>query len=101
MRTEQKNQVNGEEYISVDDLIDNLHRYFNTGFTSDKWWNSGHVMQAIRDTQIAEAKAIEPELYKAFKLLIEEYEIALRSPLVNNPLAFALYQTWKEVDGRK
>lgn len=39
-------------------------------------------------------------LEKAIELLKEEYECAKKMVWVCNPLAFALYQTWKQVDGK-
>lgn len=35
------------------------------------------------------------------KLLCREYEKAKQSPVVRDPLAYALYQTWKAVDERR
>lgn len=39
----------------------------------------------------------------AIKTLKEMYETALKMPLVFNPVAWALYQTWKvyDIKGRK
>ena len=37
-------------------------------------------------------------LEKAIKLLEEEYARAQKLQFVRNPLAYALYQTWKKVD---
>ena len=41
------------------------------------------------------------DLEKAIKLLKVQYEVAKKLEWVHNPLAYALYQTWKEVDGQK
>lgn len=38
-------------------------------------------------------------LEKAIELLCAEYEKAMNLEYVRNPLAFALYHTWKKVDG--
>lgn len=40
-------------------------------------------------------------LEKAVKLLEEKYEQAQKMEYVQKPLAWALYQTWKEVDSMK
>jgi hypothetical protein len=40
-------------------------------------------------------------LEKAVKLLEEKYEQAQKMEYVQKPLAWALYQTWKEVDSTK
>ena len=38
------------------------------------------------------------ELDKAIKFLREQYERAQRIEYIHNPLAWALYQTWRHVD---
>jgi hypothetical protein len=38
------------------------------------------------------------ELDKAIKFLREQYERAKRIEFIHNPLAWALYQTWRHVD---
>ncbi len=43
----------------------------------------------------------QKELKKAIKDLTLLYEQALQSKYIYNPLAFALYHTWKKFDGRK
>lgn len=35
---------------------------------------------------------------RVIKLLEQEYEKAKKLELVRNPIAYALYQTWKKVD---
>lgn len=37
---------------------------------------------------------------KAMEMLVEEYTKALEKEWVYNPVAYALYQTWKEADKR-
>jgi len=37
---------------------------------------------------------------KALEMLTKEYEKALEKEWVYNPVAYALYQTWKEADAR-
>ena len=37
-------------------------------------------------------------LEKAIKMLKEEYEEAQKQKWVQNPLAYALYHTWRKVD---
>lgn len=41
------------------------------------------------------------ELAKAVQLLEREYERAKRLEFVYNPIAYALYQTWKVADKKK
>ena len=43
---------------------------------------------------------IDPALREAVKVLHSEFEKAQRSSFVQNPLAFALYYTWKNFDRR-
>lgn len=43
----------------------------------------------------------DPELMKAIKLLIKQYSHSKASDYVYNPIAHALYHTWKQVDERK
>lgn len=44
---------------------------------------------------------VVPECQNAVKLLNKEYEKAKKNPIVRDPLAYALYQTWKAVDGNR
>lgn len=41
---------------------------------------------------------LEKEIEKAIELLKAEYEEAKKQEWVYNPLAYALYHTWKKVD---
>lgn len=38
-----------EDAVSMMDLLNNLHKQFSKGFENDEWWNSTHVLQAIKD----------------------------------------------------
>ena len=40
-------------------------------------------------------------LEKAIEILKAEYERALKLEWVHNPIAYALYQTWKKADNYK
>lgn len=40
-------------------------------------------------------------LEKAIEILKTEYEKAKKLKWVYNPIAYALYQTWKKADGRR
>lgn len=48
----------------------------------------------------AEVVEVRPELRKAVKLLHKVYEKAKQAPFVRDPLAYALYRTWKAMDRR-
>jgi len=41
------------------------------------------------------------EMQKAITVLWKKYDMALDCDFIKNPLAWALYQTWKEVDGNE
>lgn len=56
----------------------------------------------LRGIPIVDAVEVEdPELMKAIKLLIKQYSRSKASDYVYNPIAHALYHTWKQVDERK
>lgn len=58
------------------------------------------LIQTLRCCGRSEEKAeVRPELRKAVKLLGENYERGVNSGYVDNPAAWALYQTWKQIDG--
>lgn len=38
---------------------------------------------------------------RAIKILRQEYEKACNNPVVRNPVAYALFQTWRRVDDGK
>lgn len=38
---------------------------------------------------------------RAVEILREEYEKACKNPVIRNPVAYALYQTWKRADDGK
>lgn len=42
----------------------------------------------------------DPVLTKVIKMLQEKYDCAKQMEYVRNPIAFALYATWKEFDGK-
>ena len=49
----------------------------------------------------ADVVEVVPELRKTVELLHNEYERAKRLEFVYDPLAYAVYQVWKAVDGRR
>lgn len=53
---------------------------------------------AIKSAPAADVMVVAPILQKAVKQLHEEYDKATQNPIVRNPLAYALYQVWKEAD---
>lgn len=72
------------------------------------WYNTvnGKSVCAARKDELAAIPAADvapvvPELRKVVDLLNEEYEKAMQNTFINNPLAYALYRVWKDVDGGK
>ena len=68
-----------------------------------KWYEAvlfGKVKDILDRMPAADVVEVRKELKKAVKLLNKEYEKAERAPFVLNPLAYALYQTWK-IMGRR
>ncbi len=57
------------------------------------------VFDVINSQPDADIVRFGLELRKAVRLLEKNYEKGLNSDYVNNPLAWALYQTCKETDG--
>ena len=54
---------------------------------------------AMKVTPAADAVIIpDKELRRAVNLLIKQYEHSMNSEYVHNPVAHALYHTWKQVD---
>lgn len=53
----------------------------------------------IDDTPTADVVPVRTELRKAVDLLHKNYEKALNSPYVRDPIAWTLYHTWKEMNG--
>ena len=58
-------------------------------------------IRLVREQPAADVVEVVPELRKVVELLRKECEKAKQNPVVHDPLAYALYQTWKAVDGRK
>lgn len=44
---------------------------------------------------------VAEELEKAVRILEKEYEQAKKNPCIQNPIANALYHTWKQLDERR
>ena len=57
------------------------------------------VYELIQDVPAADVAPVRTELRKAVKELHKQYERAINSPAVRNPLAWALYRTWVMMDG--
>lgn len=55
-------------------------------------------VRALRELPADDVVEVLKELRPAVRLLCKEYERAKKNPTVRNPIAYALYQTWKAVD---
>lgn len=47
-----------EDLISRTEAIDALHQYFKDGFEEDRWWNSTHVLAALKGLPSAQPEII-------------------------------------------
>lgn len=56
------------------------------------------AVQILNSVPAADVASVRPELRKAVDLLHKNYEKALNSSYVRNPIAWALYHTWKKMD---
>jgi len=57
-------------------------------------WTGG-VLQAL--DAVKELPSAEPEhMHTVMQKIKEKYEKAMNTPCISNPMAWALYQTWKE-----
>lgn len=58
-------------------------------------------LDLIRSIPTADVVEVLPELRKTVELLHNEYEKAKKLDFVYDPTAYAVYQVWKAVDGRR
>lgn len=66
---------------------------------SARYHHADDVIAAIVGQPTVNAVAVsDPELLKAIKLLMKQYEHSKASDYVFNPIAHALYHTWKQID---
>ena len=59
------------------------------------------VLFGLHYLPAADVVEVVPELRKIVELLHNEYEKAKQLDFVYDPLAYAVYQVWKAVDGRR
>lgn len=79
-----------KEYIEREVLLAEYDRQ-HTG-------EPGRARKLIEEAIAADVVEVLKELRPAVRLLCKEYERAKKNPTVRNPIAYALYQTWKAVD---
>lgn len=63
-----------------------------------QWANGFNTALTAISIDLKQLPSAEPVLSKAMDRVSEMYEKALKSPYVQKPLAWALYQVWKEYD---
>lgn len=65
----------------------------------------GQAVRMIRETverlPAEDVVEIAPDLREVVKILCEKYEKAKQTSFVRDPLAYALYQTWKSVEEKR
>ena len=59
------------------------------------------LAKRLDEVHAADVVEVLPELRKTVELLHNEYEKAKQLDFVYDPIAYAVYQTWKAVDGRR
>lgn len=64
-------------------------------------WNDAcdFIRERLENAGKADVTLVRPELRKSLRVLEMNYERGLNSEIARDPLAWALYQTWKEIDG--
>lgn len=90
-----------DEYIEREALLEKIARMINYAETNGMGRELTVLFQvgdAVMDCPAADVAPVVPELRPVVRLLHKEYERAKKNPVVRNPMAFALYQTWKAVD---
>ena len=79
-----------DEYIKREEAINAVRHAWAKGLEPTQY------IEAIPAANVVE---VVPELREAVIQLHEEYEKAKQLQFVRDPLAYALYQTWKDADG--
>lgn len=60
----------------------------------------GVTQERIRQAIVKQERIVNP-LNQIVALLERNYNLALRNPIVEKPISWALYQTWKEFDRKE
>ena len=96
-----------DEYIERKDVIDqfdngeaDVMEMYPDG-SVDFGFSVSNIRDMINAIPAADVAPIRPELRKAVELLHRNYEKALNSSYVRNPIAWALYHTWRETDEKQ
>lgn len=82
------------EYVTKEQVVDWFRPYGHM----DESIPYEIMVSDLRGMPAADVAPVRPELRKAVELLHKNYEKALNSSYVRNPIAWALYHTWRETD---
>ena len=94
-----------DDLISRQSAIDAIAKCTNCGdektlrayvakHSLDNGWTGG-VLQAL--DAVKELPSAQPEhMHTVMQMIKEKYEKAMNTSRISNPMAWALYQTWKE-----
>lgn len=82
------------EYVTKEQVVDWFRPYGHM----DESIPYEIMVSDLRGMSAADVAPVRPELRKAVELLHKNYEKALNSSYVRNPIAWALYHTWREAN---
>jgi len=86
-----------DDLISRAAAIESIRECAEVAHSNYEWDMEQGYLNAIEC--IEEEPSAQPEHMHTVMLKIKEkYEKAMNTPCINNPIAWALYQTWKEYD---
>ena len=74
--------------------LSHIHHGESRAIWSDDLILMSDAMDALREIPPAEPEHMHTVMLK----IKEKYEKAMNTPCISNPMAWALYQTWKEYD---
>ena len=88
-----------DDLISRQAAIDALEKIFPADPMRNDYTQGITCGAALATEYIKQLPSAQPEHMHTVMLKIKEkYEKAMNTPCINNPMAWALYQTWKEYD---
>lgn len=95
-----RRKMMAEDLISRQAAIDALDAYIKLNKAPTHYENQFWI-DGMEDAEriIKELPSAQPEhLHTVMKKIGKRYEKAMNTPCINNPMAWALYETWKEYD---
>ena len=96
--------VNEKRLIYANGPLKQLSDYMEKLHCSDDYRDGLYRGMEIAESYIKNAPAVDAvevpdeQLLRAVKLLLKQYEHSKKSAYVRNPVAHALYHTWKHFD---